>query len=191
MKPFFQVKFQDGSVFEVPTIIVAQDRAAYYHERDTDEFPTLDDALKDTTELFASDTYEIEDWAKNNMNWDELAPHARFVSYEPAERNWMNCELSFHDERTSLTVPADGDNIMSQPTEFALARMAADGNICNALKISNGAPDGPIVAALVMIQGGPQVVDFFMGGLSRLTERFAETVKAVSESSPTTQPEQQ
>jgi len=183
LKPYFQVKFQDGSVFEVPTIIVAQDRAAYYHERDKDEFPTLDDALKDTTELFASDTYEIEDWAHNNMNWDELAPHARLVSHDPAERDWANSELSFHDARAETAQASDETPIMGLPMELALARMGAGGNVCNVLQIGDAEGDAPI-AAVALIQGGPQAVGYFVGGLQRLTDSFADVLARIGQQKP-------
>lgn len=173
MKPYFQVKFQDGSVFEVPTDIVAQDRAAAYHERDKDEFPTLDDAIKDTTELFTSDTYEIEDWAKNNMNWDELEPYARLVAYDPPERDWSASEVSFHDERQAISEPVAGDNLMKQPMELALVRLGIKNNVCNLLKIGHG-PDTPPVAVVAMIRGGPHIIDYFLGGLRRLTEALTE-----------------
>lgn len=195
MKPFFQVKFQDGSIFEVPTIIVAKDRAAYYHEQCKDEFQTFDDALKDTTELFAADSYEIEDWAKNNMNWDELAPHARIVGYDPVARDWMDCELSFHDAREETALASNDTPIMTLPMELALAKMSAGGHVCNVIQIGDEEGDAPI-AAVALIQGGPVPVGYFIGGLQRLTEQFSGLVSSISQSAQahtdaatTTQPE--
>ncbi|ATI15725.1 hypothetical protein [Bordetella phage vB_BbrM_PHB04] len=182
MKPFFQVKFKDGSMFEVPTIIVAQDRANYYHQRDKEEFPTLDDALKDTAELFAADTYEIEDWAKNNMNWDELAPHARLVGYEPAERDWMDCELSFHDQRTGIEPFKEGESLLDVPLELAMSRVFAQRHVCSVTAF-NG-PNGAAVGAMAFIQGTPDVVQHFLGGLTALNNAlFAQPAPDAGEGS--------
>ena len=70
------ITMPDGD-WAVPVSIIAEDRAAYYApEYGGDPARSL---AEDTEPLFASDDYEIRDWAANNMNWDEVEPHAHKV----------------------------------------------------------------------------------------------------------------
>lgn len=170
MKPFFHIKFTDGTVFEAPTSVVANDRAACYHDLKADEFPTLDAALKDTTELFTSDPYQIEDWAKSNMNWADIRPHAVLIGYEPAERDWDSSEVSFHDESTPPKVPAAGESMMGLPLELAILRILAGNHVCAFMPL--GPSDKPL-GSLVVIQGGSAITKYFLGGIRRLTEQLA------------------
>lgn len=65
---------EDGSLWDVPVSLIAQNRAAEY----ADEFDgDIEKSLnEDTMPLFNSDDYEIQDWAANNMNWDDVKAHA-------------------------------------------------------------------------------------------------------------------
>ena len=70
MKKYMTIKMPDGSTWAVPTEIVARNRAeAYANEFRGDVEQSL---LKDTIPLFESDQYEIQDWAENNMYWDDF-----------------------------------------------------------------------------------------------------------------------
>ena len=87
---------RDGSVWGVPVSVIAVNRAQNYK----DEFGgDVERSLKeDTSVLFAEDNYEIKDWAANNMNWDEVAPHAVKLSDAPPlteddfQEAWVNGE---------------------------------------------------------------------------------------------------
>lgn len=171
MKPFLQIKFADGSIYEVPTSIIAQDRAEYYFENNKDEFATIEDAMTDTTELFASDEYEITDWAQNNMNWAEVVPHARMIGYEPPAKDWANADITMHDASAVIEPIGDNEDILCLPLEFAMMRIAQARNICNQIIYHND--EGRALGALVLIQGGPTVVNFYTAGLNRLTEALA------------------
>lgn len=184
MKPYIHVKFNDGSIFEVPTSIIVQDRAAYYHERDKDEFPTLDDAIKETTDLFSDDSFEIEDWAKNNMNWDEILPHARLIDFEASERDWSASDLSYHDERTTIAPPENVNDMGRIPLDLAIMQMGHQGNCCSFLPIAadaKGMPGG----ALVLVQGGSQIVQFYLNGLTELTQVLKKLTTAGAPANPT------
>lgn len=65
---------RDGSLWKVPVDLIARSRATHY----APEFGgDVERSLKeDTMPLFEDDDYEIQDWAANNMNWDEVAPKA-------------------------------------------------------------------------------------------------------------------
>ena len=94
------VTMPDGTVWGVPVDIIARDRAAHYaHEFGGD----IERAIKeDTMPLFDSDDYEIEDWAANNMNWDDVKQHAAKISdhMPPAvdyQEGWCNGNKEIRD----------------------------------------------------------------------------------------------
>jgi len=77
----------DGSEWEVPASVVADNRAHYYADRDEDT--TYDEEF----EFAMSDSSEIKDWASNNMEWNDVKEHAKQVI--PPEKpdfreGWLN-----------------------------------------------------------------------------------------------------
>ena len=84
----------DGSTWAVPVMAIARNRAAHYAY----EFGgSIDKSLcEDTLPLFKDDTYEIEDWAANNMNWIDVKDIAeRTLKPEPPsaadfQEAWVN-----------------------------------------------------------------------------------------------------
>ncbi len=71
----------DGSIWGVPVLFIAKDRAGYYaHEFGGDIERSLNE---DTLPLFEADPGAIEDWATGNMNWDDVACFAVRLSGPP------------------------------------------------------------------------------------------------------------
>lgn len=75
----------------MPVDMIARNRAAHYaHEFGGD----VERSLKfDTLPLFESDDYLIEDWAENNMNWDDFKGHQFKLSSEQRpnfQEGWVN-----------------------------------------------------------------------------------------------------
>lgn len=98
MKKYYKIKMSNGKQYKIPVAVIANDRAKYYaKEFDGDLEKSLNE---DTIPLFESDEYEIEDWAKNNMNWHEVLPHAIRIyesdSYD-YESGWINAEVEYTD----------------------------------------------------------------------------------------------
>jgi hypothetical protein len=94
MKKYMIVERPDLTRWKVPVEIIARNRAEYYaHEFDGDIERSL---AEDTIPLF-TDTYEIEDWAANNMNWRDVAKHAVMVSGGDVDyqEGWVNGEKGF------------------------------------------------------------------------------------------------
>lgn len=83
----YVVTMPDGSKWSVSVQHIALHRANYYAEADL-----LNEDLKATVELFESDEFEIEDWANNNMDWDDVKDVAKCI--KPAEvdyqEGWVN-----------------------------------------------------------------------------------------------------
>lgn len=87
-----EVTMPDNSVWVVPVEIIARNRAEHYaHEFGGDVERSI---AEDTMPLFRSDDYEIQDWAANNMNWDDVQYAAwRKVDAPPTvdyQEGWVN-----------------------------------------------------------------------------------------------------
>ena len=87
---YLRVTMEDGSEYDIPVRVIAEDRA----EQCKDEFyGDLHRSLnEDTNPLFESDSYEIEDWAANNMNWSDVESVAVKVSNGSVDfqEGWVN-----------------------------------------------------------------------------------------------------
>jgi len=87
------VTMPDGSVWGVPVSVIAHDRAKYYaSEFEGDITQSLNE---DTLPLFEESPYEVQDWACNNMNWSDVATHAKQITPAPPvdmEEGWANGE---------------------------------------------------------------------------------------------------
>lgn len=70
---YYQVESENGEQWRVPIDAIVQNRSEYYAEKDNVSY---EEAEAETIELFNSDTYEIEDWARNNMNWSDVSGQA-------------------------------------------------------------------------------------------------------------------
>ena len=94
MKKWYQFTTSTGDVWRVPTLIIAKNRAAYYQNKNGE---SLEESLKnDTIPFFEEDDFEIEDWARNNMDWAEVENYAeKLVSKGPdMQEEWVNPEES-------------------------------------------------------------------------------------------------
>lgn len=98
---FIRVPMVDGTVWDVPVLHVALDRARYYaHEYGGSVETSL---AEDTGPLFTDDEYEILEWAQNNMNWRDVEAVAIPAPPQPPvdeatrakryQEAWMNTEL--------------------------------------------------------------------------------------------------
>ena len=93
----YVVEMQNGEKWAIPVSVIAEHRAKHYaHEFENN----LGDSLKeDTVPLFESDDFEIEDWAKNNMNWSDVKEKAILLSSETDYQDgWVNGEVEILSE---------------------------------------------------------------------------------------------
>ena len=92
---YLRVTMPDGARWDVPVMVIARNRAEHYK----DEFENnLERSLgEDTIPLFEDSSFEIIDWAANNMDWDDVsvfakeAPRERTVLVDYQE-GWMNSD---------------------------------------------------------------------------------------------------
>ena len=97
MKKFMIVNFDNGDKYKIPTEIIFKDCLDYYIKESEDE--TSEEVEKQLREDF-EDSFIIEDWAFNNMNWEDVEKYA--IPLEYGEKNmeelWVNCQnVEFED----------------------------------------------------------------------------------------------
>lgn len=92
MKKYYQFTTSTGDVWRVPTMVIAKNRATYYAKKQKID---IEESLRnDTIPFFESDDFEIEDWARNNMDWSDVENHAeKLKSKGPdMQEEWVNPE---------------------------------------------------------------------------------------------------
>lgn len=85
------ITMPDGSEWAIPLAIIARSRAAYYAPEFGDDIERS--LAEDTIPLFEADSYEVRDWACNEMNWSEVAEHAvKVKDAEPVDfdEGWID-----------------------------------------------------------------------------------------------------
>lgn len=98
-KKMYKVTMPDGSVWAIPVLVIAVCRAEHFiDEYDGDLDRSL---LEDTLPLFREDESEIEDWARNNMNWADVRDMAvQWLSPSNEtdfDEGWANGEVEIDD----------------------------------------------------------------------------------------------
>jgi hypothetical protein len=88
---WLRVTMPDKTLWNVSVATIAHSHASYYAKLDGVPYER---ALEETLDLFKNDTYEIIDWAENNMNWEDVKKHA-WKSHTPPETvdyqdGWVN-----------------------------------------------------------------------------------------------------
>lgn len=86
---FLRITMTDGSKWDVPALLIAEDRAKYYAKVDPDT------TYKEEFEFTMSDDFQLIDWAANNMDWDDVEKFAVKVADPPKpdfQESWINGE---------------------------------------------------------------------------------------------------
>jgi hypothetical protein len=76
---YLRVTMPDGSKWDVPAHLIAEDRARYYADKEP-VGPGRSATYLDELNATLSDSYELTDWAANNMNWSDVAKRATRAS---------------------------------------------------------------------------------------------------------------
>lgn len=103
---YLRIEMPDGSKWDVPARVIAENRAYHYADRDAreDSGATSGPAygvifakvFAEEVEHALSSDYEITDWAANNMNWADVKDRATLAVAPPSdtdyEGGWANGE---------------------------------------------------------------------------------------------------
>jgi hypothetical protein len=98
MDKVIQVRFSDGSLWEIPVLTIAADRARYYALKESDTKEAVTVFLDEIVYTLRSDD-TLLDWANNNMDWDDVSSEAMMVEKPPMvadfKAEWSNAEKTF------------------------------------------------------------------------------------------------
>lgn len=176
MKPFIQIAFPTGQTFELPAVVIAENRAKAMLAENPGEFADIAAAMQDTVELF-DDDYQLKDWALNNMNPDEYMPYARMIRFKAPEADFQAAEWSHHPGQ-AITGEIDGDNVLKAPLEYLVTLTAASRQLANVTVINNA--DGQPGAAVAVFVGPTMAISAFIDAVSitanHLTGAAAPTI---------------
>lgn len=180
MKTFIHIALTaTGHLYEVPTQLVADSRAAAMLAAHPDEFKTIEEAMADTVGLFNDDDYAIQDWAVNNMQVKDIMNAARLVRFTPPDLDIANgAEWTFHDA-PAIIPQLDAQSVLQMPVEMAVSAMAVHRNVCQLVTLNDEA--GQPCAAIALVQGSPALVGSYVGALTHLTNTFVQGPQAVNE----------
>ena len=101
-----RVTFSNGEVYDIPAEYIARQRAGYYINNDIAqgdvEEKDRESAIQKEIEYALEDSYEIYDWAANNMNWEDVKDEATFVDAPVLEidyeKEWTNVDKEIIEE---------------------------------------------------------------------------------------------
>ena len=88
---YLRVTMPDGSRWDVPVMLIVNDRAKYYAKTRLDP----ETHFKKEVEYALNDECEIKDWAANNMNWEDVVLQAQIVlevREVDYQEGWINGE---------------------------------------------------------------------------------------------------
>ena len=103
MKKYLLVEMSDFSVWRVPVQVIADSMTDCYVEECGED---REKAKAETEQLFTENEYEIEDWAANNMDWDEVKAHAVQVKAGEGDyqEGWINGNKCVTDDEEQKNV---------------------------------------------------------------------------------------
>jgi hypothetical protein len=79
------VTFSDGITYRFRAEIVARSRAHYFAEADSARGDgTYTEVFNEEFYYTLGDELELNDWMRNNMDWEDIEPFAEFVSASEA-----------------------------------------------------------------------------------------------------------
>ncbi len=171
MPPFIRIFFKStGHLYEIATAVVAQDRTNYFAISDPGR--TREQHVAETEMMFAND-FDLFDWAKNNMNWVDLASHARLVGFTPPNFStlWDDAELSTAASTMQPDLASLGDQGILAPIELAMSQCSAEGQSCLVVAFQNEKTKA-VNSGCAVFGGAPEVVEAYIGVIVQMNERM-------------------
>lgn len=90
MRRIYAVTMTNGDVYGISASVIADNYAKYYQRHGEDYQENYNTMIN----WFDEDDYEFADWAKNNMDWDDVKEHAVLLEHrqEPVDfqEGWIN-----------------------------------------------------------------------------------------------------
>ena len=98
MGKYYVVKMSNGEKYAIPAKTIASNYAKYYEKEHGEGFKENFDAMM---EWFDRKDYKFADWAKNNMDWNDVKDVAILIEDKPKthdyQNDWMNGKYDYLD----------------------------------------------------------------------------------------------
>lgn len=95
MKRYYAVTMPNGDIYDIPAHVIADNYANYYATKGEDYQENYDAMLY----WFDTNDYEFADWAKNNMDWDDVKEHAILLESQTKscdfQDGWVNGDYEY------------------------------------------------------------------------------------------------
>ena len=95
MKRYYTVTMPNGDIYGIPAHVIADNYANYYATKGEDYQENYDAMVY----WFATNDYEFADWAKNNMDWDDVKEHAVLLESQTKSCDfqdwWVNGDYEY------------------------------------------------------------------------------------------------
>jgi hypothetical protein len=106
MNKYYCWEIENGDVYSIPLRLIALSYADYYFERDVPlSMQTADkyqEYVENTLQNMFADHEMAEDWARNNMNFNEVEDEAKLIKkgefHVDMQDNWVNPVKNFIKE---------------------------------------------------------------------------------------------
>jgi hypothetical protein len=104
MKKYYVITVSNGDKYGIPAEIIAKNRAdSYGDDVDSNEWK---EEFNGMMKWFDTDEFEFADWAKNNMDWDEVKEHAVLLKRaDPPDIDFQECWVN--GEYEYLTIESE------------------------------------------------------------------------------------
>lgn len=85
---YYTIEMTNGDIYGIPAEVIAENYASYYHKNHDEDYKENFDYMM---ELFDKKDYDFEDWARGNMNWDEVQDKAVLLRKGNIEVDFQEC----------------------------------------------------------------------------------------------------
>ena len=102
MEKYILVTFSNGERYRIPASEIAESRANYYAEIDSEGDETKYAVIfKDEYDYTMKADFELIGWANNNMNWEDIDGVAEYIGQDDHvdyEDEWCNADKDIIEE---------------------------------------------------------------------------------------------
>ena len=96
MKKYYSVTMGNGDVYGIPAEVIAENYARFYEKINDESF---EENVETMMFWFDTNDFEFADWAKNNMDWDDVKDQAVLLGQADIpvdfQEGWVNGEYGY------------------------------------------------------------------------------------------------
>ncbi|WP_458406671.1 hypothetical protein [Anaerotignum sp.] len=88
---FYTVKMTNGDIYGIPAQVIAENYAKYFKGKNEKIYQEQYDCMM---EMFDRKEYAFEDWARNEMNWDDVKDKAVLLRRCEVKVDFQECWIN-------------------------------------------------------------------------------------------------